>query len=174
MFRIAMFLAVGLALDGAAADSSHSGHAAHPYAGQQARAIKALSQEEIDGYLDGAGLGFAKAAELNGYPGPMHSLEHAGALSLTAAQKDSLQALMHRHKEEARRLGAEVVRLEKELDALFATRAATPEAIESKVAQIAAAQGRVRASHLKTHLKTAELLSPAQIERYKAVRGYGS
>jgi len=175
MIRTAMLAVVALALNASAAEPAHSHHhAANPYAGQQARGVKALSDDEVNGYLAGAGMGFAKAAELNGYPGPMHSLEHASALSLTATQRQALQALMHQHKEEARRLGAEVVRLEKELDALFATRAATPAAIDSKVAEIAAASGRVRASHLKTHVKTTELLTPEQVERYKAARGYGS
>src|SRR5262245_34850176 len=35
-----------------------------PYAGQQAREIKALSSEEIESYLSGSGMGLAKAAEL--------------------------------------------------------------------------------------------------------------
>lgn len=173
MIRISMLAAVALALEVCAADPSHAGHV-YPYAGQETRAVKSLSDDEVKGYLAGAGMGFAKAAELNGYPGPMHALEHAAALSLTAAQRDALDALMRSHKEEARRLGAEVVRLEKELDALFATHAATPAAIDAKVAEIAAANGRVRASHLKTHVKTTELLTPGQVERYKAARGYGS
>ena len=46
-----------------------------PYAGHQDRAIKALSAEEIEQYLSGSGMGFAKPAELNGYPGPMHVIE---------------------------------------------------------------------------------------------------
>ena len=174
MFRIALLAAVALALDVSAAEPAHSHQGANPYAGQQARGLKALSEDEVNGYLAGAGMGFAKAAELNGYPGPMHSLENAGALSLTASQREALQHLMHQHKEEARRLGAEVVRLEKELDTLFATRAATPASIDAKVAEIAAATGRVRASHLKTHVKTTQLLTPEQIERYKSERGYGS
>jgi hypothetical protein len=45
-----------------------------PYAGQQHRIIKALSEEEIAALLKGEGLGMAKAAELNGYPGPLHVL----------------------------------------------------------------------------------------------------
>jgi Spy/CpxP family protein refolding chaperone len=174
MIRIALLVAIVFMLDASAAEPAHSHHQAGPYAGQQARGVKALSDEEVSGYLAGAGMGFAKAAELNGYPGPMHSLEHADALSLTAEQRDSLRRLMHEHKEEARRLGAEVVRLEKELDALFATRAATTAAIDAKVAEIAAANGRVRASHLRTHVRTTELLTPGQIERYKTERGYGS
>jgi hypothetical protein len=46
-----------------------------PYAGQQNRTIKALSDEDIVGLLKGDGMGFAKAAELNGYPGPKHVLD---------------------------------------------------------------------------------------------------
>jgi len=48
-----------------------------PYAGQEKRSIKALSQAQIENFLSGAGMGFAKAAELNHYPGPKHVLELA-------------------------------------------------------------------------------------------------
>ncbi len=41
--------------------------AASPYAGQESREIKALSPEEISSLLSGKGMGFAKAAELNGF-----------------------------------------------------------------------------------------------------------
>ena len=39
-----------------------------PYAGQEQRSIKSLSEQEVSGLLSGAGAGFARAAELNGYP----------------------------------------------------------------------------------------------------------
>ena len=42
-----------------------------PYAGQQTRAIKALSDDDIAALRAGEGMGMAKAAELNGYPGPV-------------------------------------------------------------------------------------------------------
>lgn len=48
-----------------------------PYAGQQERMIKALSTSEIDGLKKGKGMGLAKAAELNHYPGPRHVLDEA-------------------------------------------------------------------------------------------------
>jgi hypothetical protein len=54
-------------------------HPLSPYAGQQTRAIKALSPEDLAGLLNGEGMGMAKAAELNGYPGPVHVLELAGS-----------------------------------------------------------------------------------------------
>jgi len=44
----------------------------------------ALSVEQIEQYRAGAGMGYAKAAELNRYPGPMHVLELAdGAVRFT-------------------------------------------------------------------------------------------
>ena len=45
---------------------------ATPYAGQQARTIKALSDEEIAGLRNGEGMGMAKPAELNGCPRVQH------------------------------------------------------------------------------------------------------
>ena len=40
-----------------------------PYAGEQGREIKALSTKDIDDLTQGRGMGLAKAAELNRYPG---------------------------------------------------------------------------------------------------------
>jgi Spy/CpxP family protein refolding chaperone len=165
-----IFALASLAALVAGAEMAHPQHA--PYAGQQERAIKSLSRQDIAGYESGAGMGLAKAAELNGYPGPMHSLEHADMLGLDATQRRRIETLMRGHKDEARRLGAEVVRLEGELDALFAMRKATAAAVEAKLAQIASAQAKLRGSHLKAHLATTALLSPDQVRLYNHARGY--
>ena len=58
-----------------------------PYMGQESREIKALSPQEISDYLLGRGMGLAKAAELNGYPGPAHVLELAVQLEITSEQR---------------------------------------------------------------------------------------
>jgi hypothetical protein len=57
-----------------------------PYAGQEARPIKALSDDDQSALTQGRGMGFAKAAELNGYPGPMHVIELSQRLALTPEQ----------------------------------------------------------------------------------------
>ncbi len=67
-----------------------------PYAGQEKREIKAISVEDIEGYLTGQGMGFAKAAELNHYPGPKHVLELAGELSLEEKQIDKTKKIYNR------------------------------------------------------------------------------
>ena len=143
-----------------------------PYAGQQTRAIKALGADEVKALLAGAGMGYAKAAELNRHPGPMHALELAVQLDLTPAQQETLAQLMARHKVEARALGAEVVRLECELDALFASGKPLRETVEAKAAGIGLAQARYRASDLTTHIETARAMTAEQIARYDRLRGY--
>ena len=58
-----------------------------PYAGEEAREIKALSTAETKSYLSGEGMGLAKAAELNGYPGPSHVLALGADLPEIAASR---------------------------------------------------------------------------------------
>jgi hypothetical protein len=96
--------------------AAHSQQAASAYAGEQYREVKALSKGEIDSLNKGAGMGYAKAAELNGYPGPMHVLELSSTLKLTDAQREATEKLLNEHKREAREIGAQIVDLERKLD----------------------------------------------------------
>ena len=143
-----------------------------PYAGQESRELKALSADEVASYVEGKGQGFAKPAELNGFPGPMHVLELADGLELTAEQRDATRRLLERHKAEARALGREYIDSERRLERLFASREATPEAVTAAIARSAEIHARIRAAHLVTHIEQARLLQPAQIGKYAVLRGY--
>ena len=154
----------------AAATGEHAGHSA--YAGQESREIKALSAEEERGLAEGMGMGYAKSAELNGYPGPAHVLENAAALGITPEQRKAIEFVMQAHKAEARALGAELLRRERELDRLFASREASAPAIDAKTFEIGLVQAKLRASHLKAHAATTALLTAEQIDRYNRARGY--
>ena len=145
---------------------------ASPYAGQQTRLIKALSSREQQDILEGKGMGLAKAAELNGYPGPMHTLEHAGALNLSAEQLLKTKALLHLHKQQVRALGAQLVEAEKTLDESFASKRMSAELLKAQLMQIGRLQVAIREEHLRTHLVQTSLLTPEQIERYKSLQGY--
>jgi Spy/CpxP family protein refolding chaperone len=164
--KVLAAIAVVLAVPAACASET-------PYAGEQQRRIKALSDQEVAALMAGAGLGYAKAAELNSHPGPMHALELADRLELTAQQRQALADLMSRHRAEARSLGAELVRLEADLDRMFAERTADADAVQDKTAEIASVQARLRASHLVTHIAATALLTPWQVARYDELRGYG-
>jgi Spy/CpxP family protein refolding chaperone len=143
-----------------------------PYAGQQTRTIKALSSDEIRGYEGGKGMGFAKAAELNGYPGPMHVLELAAKLDLTSDQRERTAALFKRMEADAIALGRRLVDAERELDASFASRTITPDALAAALARIADLQARLRGVHLEAHLEQLRLMTPAQVAPYVELRGY--
>lgn len=148
--------------------------AASPYAGEQARAIKSLAESDIAGLLAGAGAGFAKAAELNGYPGPAHVIELREQLDLSPTQLQASQALMAAHQARARALGHALVEAERRLDGLFADRRAQADTVEAVTAEVGRISARLRAEHLTTHLQQTALLRPAQVQAYNALRGYGT
>lgn len=173
LFKTLLALAAtGLALAASAQTGPHAAPHAGSYAGQQQRAIKALDAGEVAALRQGQGMGLAKAAELNGYPGPMHSLELAEPLQLSAEQRSATRALMDAHKARARELGDAIVQAEAALDGLFASRQATAEGVAEATQRIALLQARLRAEHLNTHLAQTALMSPAQARRYAELRGY--
>ena len=143
-----------------------------PYAGQESYRIKSLSPQEEKALLEGQGAGFAKAAELNGYPGPAHVIELADRLALTPEQLSGTKQLMNEHKARARSLGAEVVAAEQALDRLFSERRADAAAVASAAERIGLLQAQLRAEHLNTHLLQTALLSAEQVRRYSELRGY--
>jgi Spy/CpxP family protein refolding chaperone len=143
-----------------------------PYAGHEARDIKALSKEEVEGLLQGRGMEMALPAELNGYPGPRHVLDLARELDLTGDQVAAIRPVQDRMLFEAKALGAEVVEAERALDRLFAAGAADREGLSKAVAAVAERRGRLRAAHLAAHLDVKAILSPEQVRRYDVLRGY--
>ncbi len=162
-----------LALAAALATLAHA-TTPSPYAGQQTREIKALSSAEQADLLAGKGMGLAKAAELNGYPGPAHVLELAADLGLSAEQRQRTQAVWQTMDARARTLGQQVVDAERELDALFASKQVTRERLATQLDRSGALQAELRAAHLEAHLEQARILTPEQTRRYAALRGYSA
>jgi Spy/CpxP family protein refolding chaperone len=80
---------------------------------------------------------------------------------------------MSAHRRRAQRIGAELVAAEKDLDALFAERVAGTASVDQATQKVAVLQGQLRAEHLKTHLLANAILTPAQVEQYSRLRGYG-
>jgi Spy/CpxP family protein refolding chaperone len=169
MNRMTRLLLIGLAALAAAESASAQ---ESPYTGIQGRSIKALSAQEIEDYLTGAGMGLALAAELNGYPGPKHVLELADSLHLSADQRARVTEIFEAMRGRALELGAGIVERERELDSLFAGHSITPDALADATREIAALEGELRGAHLAAHLETAAALSPEQMERYQVLRGY--
>lgn len=144
-----------------------------PYSGEEGRAIKALSPEEVADYLAGNGMGYARVAELNHYPGPRHILDLADSLALSTDQRSRIEEIRTGMTDRAIRLGRSIVDAEAALDRLFAQESIGSESLGERTDEIARLQGELRATHLLAHIQTRAVLTPAQIARYDALRGYG-
>ncbi len=143
-----------------------------PYAGEETRTIKSLSPDEIQKYLDGEGMGLAKAAELNHYPGPRHVLALASELHLTGEQKDKTQDAFNIMHEKAVSLGKQIVDKEKNLNKQFADGTVTAKVLESSTLELANLQGTLRATHLLAHIRMRDILTDEQAKKYDEMRGY--
>src|SRR5205823_2090318 len=144
-----------------------------PYAGSENREIKALSTDEIASYLQGKGMGFAKAAELNHYPGPAHVLMLATELALTPDPKVRTKTLFESMESEAILLGKQLIVQERELDDMFASETITEEKLQRSLEAIGLVNER-RQVHLRTHLAQAEILDAERFRKYDALRGYAA
>jgi len=122
---------------------------------------------------EGRGMGLARAAEINGYPGPRHVLEQAETLELTGEQRAATAELMARVREQAPALGEKILAAEAELNAMFAEGGVTGEAMEEKLAEIAELNAELRAVHLNAHLDQAALLTDAQKAAYQPMHQAG-
>jgi Spy/CpxP family protein refolding chaperone len=165
---LATLTASSLVLPALAADTPAS-----PYAGQQARSIKALSDGDSAALRKGEGMGMAKAAELNGYPGPAHVLMLVKELGLTDDQVQKVQAIYARMNASAKSLGAQMIAREQNLDQLFATSHVTADRVTAETEALGELQGHLRSVHLTAHLEMRPLLTPEQIANYQQLRGYG-
>jgi hypothetical protein len=142
------------------------------YAGQESRSIKALSEEDIAALRKSESMGMAKAAELNGYPGPLHVLALMRDLRLTETQISQVTAIRDLMSAAALPLGAELIERERLLDGLFAKGQIAPDRLTAETAAIGEIQGRLRAVHLAAHLETRAILSTEQVAQYNRLRGY--
>ena len=79
---------------GFAAQANEEQHShASKYVGQEARTIKSLSPDDIAELKRGGGWGLAKAAELNGVPGPAHLLELKDKIPLSDNQVSKIRSI---------------------------------------------------------------------------------
>jgi hypothetical protein len=161
-----------ISIAGAALAQHHQQQRHAPYAGMHNHAVKALSDQQLDDLRSGRGMGLALAAELNGYPGPMHVIELADQLHLTTEQRRRMRELFEQMKAEAVAAGDRLIEHEQKLDQAFARGQIDASILAGLTSQIGASQGELRAVHLKYHLVTAGLLTQHQRESYASLRGY--
>jgi Spy/CpxP family protein refolding chaperone len=152
--------------------AQHNHGAQTPYAGMQNRAIKSLSDNDINELRRGGGWGLALAAELNGLPGPSHLLELKDKIPLTPDQVDKTQMLLDEMRKAAIPAGERFIAAEKALEAAFASGKVDEASLRRLLADTESARSELRFIHLSQHYKTVLFLKPEQIKRYNILRGY--
>ena len=134
--------------------------------------VSGLSLDEVDNLLNGKGAGYARTAELNGYPGLRHVLDLSSQLNLSSQQETEIQAAFEQMQFQAKTIGKTIVSKEQELSEAFASGKITNTELEKQTEQLAKLYGELRKTHLQAHLQINPLLSTEQIEKYNQLRGY--
>lgn len=154
-------------------------HAATPhkfqsdYVGQEKRQIKTLSKDDIHDLQNGNGWGLAKAAELNGVPGPKHLLDMQGDIGLTAGQASRIEEIYSDMKAQAIPLGKKLIEAERALNLAFAKREIDDQKLIKLLDSISSVRKQLRYTHLAAHLQTIPVLKEEQVSLYNELRGYG-
>ncbi len=165
-FSLAMFIQMTAA--------ETAGDRASKYAGQENRAIKSLSADDMIELRRGGGWGLAKAAELNGVPGPAHLLELKNEIGLTPEQVGKIQVIYDQMKADAIVLGNRLIAQELELEERFQSDIPSAKELKSMLNALGVTRSELRFVHLATHLKTPNILTYEQIASYNRLRGYTS
>ena len=168
MIAAGILAAMSLATGGAAEAPATTS----PYAGQESRPIKSLSAEDLAELRRGGGWGLARAAELNGMPGPAHLLELKDRIPLTAGQATAISAIFRDMRAAAIAEGNRLISREEALETAFRNGGVTDRSLQELLSEIGQARTALRYVHLAAHLKTLPLLTHDQIARYNVLRGY--
>ena len=143
-----------------------------PYVEQLDSPVRGLSSLEVDNLLNGRGSGYARMAELNGYPGLRHVLDLSSQLNLSSQQETEIQAAFEQMQSQAKSLGKTIVSKEQELGESFASGKITNIELEKQTRELAKLYGELRKTHLQAHLQINPILSTEQIKKYNQLRGY--
>ncbi len=162
-----LLLALSFAGPAAAADPRPS-----PYAGHETRSIKSLSEEDLAELRRGGGWGLARAAELNGMPGPAHLLELKDRIPLSVDQVAAISAIFEEMRAAAIAGGERLIAREEALEEAFREASVTDRSLREMLSETGQARTALRYVHLAAHLKTLPLLTDDQIARYDMLRGY--
>jgi hypothetical protein len=172
-YVLAFLLAASIALTGCTAPPATDTATRSPYADHLDSQVRGLSAEEIEGLLTGAGMGFALAAEVNGWPGPLHALELRDELDLSQTQVETLQALREGKLAAAVPLGEQILAAHERLEDGFRSGAMDEERLAADVAHLESLYAELRIVHLRTHLEAYPVFTDHQRMEYDRLRGYG-
>ncbi len=169
---VALLMAILPAMVSAQTHDGNHGSTPSIYSGEEMRLIKSLSEEDLDEIARGGGWGLARAAELNGVPGPTHLLELADEIGLSEQQRQAIEAVRAQMQADAIAAGERFIAAEQALDEAFQRGVPDAEDLQRLVMEAGEARADLRLVHLNAHLLTLPLLTDTQVTQYSVLRGY--
>jgi hypothetical protein len=134
--------------------------------------IRALTPAEVQLIRNGEGAGLARAAELNNIPGPRHVLEASEELGLSADQLTRIQAVFEVMRTHSLEAGGRFLGAQEAFETDLRAGQITTETLPERALQVDRLRTELAVAHLDAHLRTTELLTADQRERYAQLRGY--
>lgn len=134
--------------------------------------LKGFTLKQFEAYRDGKSLNLDRVAELNHYPNPEQVLKYSQELKLSASQKTQIKALDDYLQRKVLQMGGIILAQEKKLDDLFRAGKVNDGNLIYQTQQYGLYQGELRNAYLQAHLKTKNLLTPVQINKYDQLCGY--
>ncbi|QQF01629.1 hypothetical protein [Sinorhizobium meliloti] len=114
----------------------------------------------------------AKAAELNGIPGPSHVLKMRADLALSADQETSTQRIFEKMREDAVIEGKRLIAGELALEIAFREGSINKANLRAQLRAVETIRTNLRYIHLTAHLEMMRVLTEAQVKQYSELRGY--
>ena len=140
-------LAAGLSILYVAGAVASDASTKSKYAGQEQRAIKSLSANDVAELRRGGGWGLAKVAELNGVPGPIHLLEMKVQIQLSADQIAKITAIYESMRTGAMAPGGQLIELEGRLDKHFRDGTITEASLPPLLRRVSEVRAKLREVH---------------------------
>lgn len=134
--------------------------------------LKALTDRQYTDLRQGNEMDMGMVAELNGYPSPLQVSKYEKELALNPNQKIQLKKIIDAWKFKTKEMGQFILKEEAKLDNLFSSGKATDGSVIYFTNQLGLFTGELRNAHLQAHLKTRNILTPAQIKKYNILMGY--
>ncbi len=163
LFRLFGWISV-FAIASASALEQHP-HAASPHAHAQSVEVPSLSPGEVRALRNGEGMGLARAAKLNHFPGPKHLLDLRMELKLSDARIERIKAIHRKMKTQAIAKGEDILQAELHLANLFALGSPAPAQVKRATEHLGVLRGQLRAIHLLGHIESARALTPGRSRR---------
>jgi uncharacterized protein (DUF305 family) len=133
--------------------------------------IRALSATEIQLIRSGEGAGLARAAAMNGLPGPRHVLDAADNLELTSEQAAQIQRIYESMHAAAVEVRAAYLNAQEAFEIELRSSQVTTQTLPGRLSDVDRQRTELARVHLQADLETAALLPREQRESVRSVTG---